>query len=55
MSKTMGINERIRLLRKEEAEICDNRCPHPDCKKGVCEFYKIEMQKLREKYGKKRA
>ena len=55
MSTTNILNENksIRFLRTEEAKIC-NFCPYPNCKSGVCDYYKDKMKELRNKYGKKR-
>lgn len=49
----MKTRKELMAFRKEEAEICDSRCPHPACKKGYCDFYKAEIRKLRVKYGQK--
>ena len=38
----------------EEAQICLN-CPYPKCKDGWglgCDYYRAEMQKIKEKYRK---
>lgn len=55
MSRSVKLNgnKKVRFLRTEVAKIC-NDCPYPDCKRGICDYFKNKISNLRSKYGTKR-